>query len=112
MDEKELIERMKRAKEKVKDGILTPMVDMLPEDREYAAGVYVGVDIGSGDDIGVMEETTTVTDNFSLEEFINHVKVSGILTEEGREYIDVRDVRLIIEMIKKQNNPIKRQNHV
>ena len=112
MDEKELIERMKRAKEKVKDGILTPMVDMLPEDREYAAGVYVGVDIGSGDDMGVMEETITVTDNFSLEEFINHVKVSGILTEEGREYIDVRDVRLIIEMIKKQNNPIKRQNHV
>ena len=54
-----------------------------------------------------MKETTTVTDNFSLEEFINHVKVSGILTEEGREYIDVRDVRLIIEMIKKQNNPIK-----
>ena len=49
---------------------------------------------------GTMEETTTVTDNFSLEEFINHVKVSGILTEEGREYIDVRDVRLIIEMIK------------
>ena len=97
MDEKEFMERMKRAKEKVKDGILIPMVDMLPEDREYAAGVYVGVDIGSGDD---MEGTTTVTDNFSLEEFINHVKVSGILTEEGREYIDVRDVRLIIEMIK------------
>jgi isopentenyl phosphate kinase len=99
MNEKEFMERMKRAKEKVKDGILTPMVDMLPEDREYAAGVYVGVDIGSGDD---MEETTTVTDNFSLEEFINHVKVSGILTEEGREYIDVRDVRLIIEMVNNQ----------
>ena len=59
-----------------------------------------------------MKETTTVTDNFSLEEFINHVKVSGILTEEGREYIDVRDVRLIIEMIKKQNNPITTTNHV
>ena len=102
MDEKELMERMKRAKEKVKDGILIPMVDMLPEDRELATGKYVGVDIGSGDDMGVMEETTTVTDSFSLEEFINHVKVSGILTEEGREYIDVRDVRLIIEMIKNQ----------
>ena len=56
MDEKELMERMKRAKEKVKDGILTPKVDMLPEDREYAAGVYVGVDIGSGDDVGVITE--------------------------------------------------------
>ena len=27
----------KRANSKVKDGILTPMVDMLPEDREYAS---------------------------------------------------------------------------
>lgn len=49
-----------------------------------------------------MEKTTTVTDNFSLEEFINHVKVSGSLTEEGREYIDVRDVRLIIDTWLKQ----------
>jgi hypothetical protein len=40
MSEKEFMERMKRAKEKVKDGILTPIVDMLPEDRELAAGTY------------------------------------------------------------------------
>jgi hypothetical protein len=40
-----------------------------------------------------------VTNNFSVDEFIEHVKVSGILTEEGREYIDVRDVRLIIDII-------------
>ena len=37
MDEKDFMERMKRANSKVKDGILTPMVDMLPEDREYAS---------------------------------------------------------------------------
>lgn len=40
-----------------------------------------------------------VTDIFTVDEFIDHVKVSGTLTEEGREYIDVRDVRLIIDMI-------------
>jgi len=40
-----------------------------------------------------------VTDNLTVEEFIHHVKISGSLTEEGREYIDVRDVRLIIDMI-------------
>ena len=40
-----------------------------------------------------------VTDIFTVNEFIEHVKVSGSLTEEGREYIDVRDVRLIIEKI-------------
>jgi hypothetical protein len=56
MNDKEFMERMKRAKEKVKDGILTPIVDMLPEDRELATGKYVGVDIGSGDDIGVTTE--------------------------------------------------------
>lgn len=38
-----------------------------------------------------------ILDEFSIDEFIEHVKVSGSLTEEGREYIDVRDVRLIIE---------------
>jgi hypothetical protein len=56
MNEQEFMERMKRANEKVKDGILIPMVDMLPEDRELATGKYVGVDIGSGDDIGVTTE--------------------------------------------------------
>ena len=37
MNEKELKERMKRANSKVKDGLFTPIVDMLPEDREYAS---------------------------------------------------------------------------
>jgi len=37
MTEQEFMERMKRAKEKVKDGLFTPIVDMLPEDREYAS---------------------------------------------------------------------------
>ena len=36
MTEQEFMERMKRAKGKVKDGILTPIVDMLSEDRELA----------------------------------------------------------------------------
>jgi hypothetical protein len=49
-----------------------------------------------------------VTNNFSVDEFIEHVKVSGILTEEGREYIDVRDVRLIIDTWLKQP---KANNH-
>jgi hypothetical protein len=56
MNEQEFMERMKRANEKVKDGILIPMVDMLPEDRELATVKYVGVDIGSSDDIGVTTE--------------------------------------------------------
>lgn len=41
-----------------------------------------------------------VKDIFTVDEFIEHVKVSGSLTEEGREYIDMRDVRLIIEKIR------------
>ena len=43
-----------------------------------------------------------VINNFSVDEFIEHVKVSGSLTEEGREYIDVRDVKLIINTWLKQ----------
>ena len=37
MNEQEFLERIKSAKSKVKDGLLTPIVDMLPEDREYAS---------------------------------------------------------------------------
>ena len=37
MNEQEFMERMKRAKSKVKDGLFTPIVDMLSEDREYAS---------------------------------------------------------------------------
>ena len=37
MNEKELMERMKRANSKVKDGLSTSIIDMLPEDREYAS---------------------------------------------------------------------------
>ena len=37
MTEQEFMERIKRANSKVKDGLFTPIVDMLPEDREYAS---------------------------------------------------------------------------
>lgn len=40
MTEKEFIERMKRAKSKVKDGISATIVDVLPEDRECAMTSY------------------------------------------------------------------------
>lgn len=40
MTEKEFIDRVKRAKSKVKDGISATIVDMLPEDREYAITSY------------------------------------------------------------------------
>jgi hypothetical protein len=53
-------------------------------------------------------EIMAITNNFSVDEFIEHVKVSGSLTEEGREYIDVRDVRLIIDTWLKQP---KANNH-
>lgn len=43
-----------------------------------------------------------ILDEFSIDEFIDHVKVSGSLTECGREYIDVRDVRLIIDKLLKR----------
>ena len=47
MDEREFKERMKRAHNgKVKDGMLVPMIDMLPEDRE----AFVGFDYGLGED--------------------------------------------------------------
>ena len=41
-----------------------------------------------------------VTDILTLDEYIDHVKVSGSLTEENREYIDVRDLQVIIELAK------------
>lgn len=44
-----------------------------------------------------------VTDNFTLDEYIDHVKVSGSLTEENREYIDVRDLQVIIALAKSEN---------
>lgn len=37
MNEQEFMEHIKRGKSKVKDGFFTPIVDMLPEDREYAS---------------------------------------------------------------------------
>lgn len=37
MDEKEFMERMKRANSKVKDGMAAQVIDMLPEDRELAS---------------------------------------------------------------------------
>lgn len=53
-----------------------------------------------------------VTDNFTLDEYIGHVKVSGSLTEENREYIDVRDLQVIIELAKREygkNDTISRR---
>jgi hypothetical protein len=43
-----------------------------------------------------------VTDIFTLDEYIDHVKVSGSLTEENREYIDVRDLQVIIDLAKRE----------
>jgi len=40
MNEQEFIERMKRANSKVKDGLSTSIIDMLPEDREYVAAGF------------------------------------------------------------------------
>ena len=37
MIEQKFMERMKRAKSRVKDGISASIVDMLPEDREYVS---------------------------------------------------------------------------
>jgi hypothetical protein len=54
MTEQEFLERMKRANNKVKDGISASIIDMLPEDRELAATRFVGVDLGDGDDIWIV----------------------------------------------------------
>lgn len=44
-----------------------------------------------------------VTDIFTLDEYIDHVKVSGSLTEENREYVDVRDLQVIIDLSKRED---------
>ena len=54
MNEQEFMERMKRANSKVKDGLSTSIIDMLPEDRELASTRFVGVDFNEGDDIGIV----------------------------------------------------------
>lgn len=41
MTEQEFMERMKRANSKVKDGLFTPIVDMLPEDVALAIGANI-----------------------------------------------------------------------
>ena len=43
------MERMKRANSKVKDGLSTSIIDMLPEDREYASAGFE-VEISTGDE--------------------------------------------------------------
>ncbi len=43
-----------------------------------------------------------VTDIFTLDEYIDHVKVSGCLTLENREYVDIRDLQVIIELAKRE----------
>ena len=50
MTEQEFMERMKRSKSKVKDGLSTSIIDMLPEDRELSATRFVGADLGDVDD--------------------------------------------------------------
>ena len=53
-----------------------------------------------------------VTGIFTLDEYIDHVKVSGSLTEENREYIDVRDLQVIIDLAKREygkNDTISRR---
>ena len=57
-------------------------------------------------------EIMAVINNFTVDEFIEHVKVSGSLTEEGREYIDVRDVRLIIEKLSNSERIEKKLNEL
>ena len=54
MTEQEFKERMKRANDKVNDGLSASIIDMLLEDRELAATRFVGVDLGGGDDIGIV----------------------------------------------------------
>lgn len=36
--------------------------------------------------------------NMSVEEFLEHVKIDGCLTVEGKQYVEMKDVLLAIEM--------------
>jgi hypothetical protein len=45
---------------------------------------------------GVMKE-------MSAEEFLEHVKIDGCLTVEGKQYVEMKDVLLLIEMALEQN---------
>lgn len=40
----------------------------------------------------------------SAEEFLEHVKIDGCLTVEGKQYVEMRDVLLLIEMALEQND--------
>jgi hypothetical protein len=50
-----------------------------------------------------IERIMAATDIFTLDEYINHVKVSGSLTEENREYVDIRDLQVIIDLAKRED---------
>ena len=39
----------------------------------------------------------------SAEEFLEHVKIDGCLTVEGKQYVEMKDVLLLIEMALEQN---------
>ena len=39
----------------------------------------------------------------SVEEFLEHVKIDGCLTVEGKQYVEMKDVLLLIEMALEQN---------
>ena len=66
-----------------------------PDNPEHDASIWL-----SGAMFAI--DLFTKQHNLSVEDFIEHVKISGALTEEGREYIDMRDVRLIIEMLERK----------
>lgn len=42
----------------------------------------------------------------SAEEFLEHVKIDGCLTVEGKQYVEMKDVLLLIEMALEQNGQI------
>ena len=40
----------------------------------------------------------------SIEEFIQHQAVSGCLTMEDRQYLELRDVQKVIQMVRKEEH--------
>ena len=40
----------------------------------------------------------------SIEEFIQHQAVSGCLTMEGRQYLELRDVERVIRMVREEEH--------
>ena len=42
----------------------------------------------------------------TAEEFIEHVRIGGCLTEEGKQYVELRDALYAIELERKNNKLI------